>query len=85
MTVPLAGLFMTTILQRLSASIVAKEECTTVRIMISSYANTLATCSVQLYEPCSNCPAIAEDTFCAGAGDSAPCFGYMWGDAGWVW
>ena len=30
MTVPLAGLFMTTILQRLSASIVAKEECTTV-------------------------------------------------------
>ena len=36
MTVPLAGLFMTTILQRLSASIVAKEECTTVSSMIST-------------------------------------------------
>ena len=38
----------------------------------------------QRYADCSNCPDIAEDTFCSGAGDAAPCFGYMWGDAGWV-
>ena len=39
---------------------------------------------LQRYSECSNCPDIAEDAFCSGAGDAAPCFGYMWGDAGWV-
>merc|ERR1712098_716644 len=37
----------------------------------------------EMYEPCTNCPDISEEeTFCAGGTESAPCFGYMWGDAG---
>ena len=39
----------------------------------------------QRYADCSDCPDIAEDAFCSGAaGDAGPCFGYMWGDVGWV-
>jgi len=34
------------------------------------------------YADCSDCPDIAEDAFCSGAGDAGPCFGYMWGDVG---
>jgi len=63
-TKTVTGLLMTTILQKINATITDKEECKS------------------RYDACSNCPEIADDTFCAGAGDSAPCFGYMWGDAG---
>jgi len=35
-----------------------------------------------MYAPCTNCPDISDETFCAGGTESAPCFGYMWGDAG---
>jgi len=36
----------------------------------------------QTYSTCNNCPDISEEAFCTRGADSAPCFGYMWGDAG---
>eukprot|EP00091_Calanus_sinicus_P013423 TRINITY_DN29819_c0_g1_i1.p1 TRINITY_DN29819_c0_g1~~TRINITY_DN29819_c0_g1_i1.p1 ORF type:complete len:143 (-),score=27.20 TRINITY_DN29819_c0_g1_i1:353-781(-) len=35
-----------------------------------------------MYAACSDCPDISEEAFCSGGAESAPCFGYMWGDAG---
>ena len=37
---------------------------------------------MQVLGQCSNCPALAEDAFCAAGGVATPCFGLMWGDAG---
>jgi len=31
---------------------------------------------------CQGCPALAEDGLCAGGLEGAPCFGFLWGDAG---
>ena len=36
-----------------------------------------------MYAECSECPDISEDAFCSGGAESAPCFGFMWGDAGY--
>jgi len=37
----------------------------------------------EVYVECRECPEISGETFCTSAGGvSAPCFGYLWGDAG---
>jgi len=36
----------------------------------------------EMYAACTDCPDISDEAFCAGGTESAPCFGYMWGDAG---
>jgi len=36
----------------------------------------------KVYSACAACPDIAEEAFCTAGAESAPCFGYMWGDAG---
>jgi hypothetical protein len=71
---------MTTILQKTLAFLVDKDECNDVDRSVS---NKIYCWFFQMYAACSECPDISEDAFCSGGAESAPCFDYMWGDAGY--